>query len=261
MHVVVTGASSGIGEAVAREFGRRGARLSLVARRRERLLELARSIGAEAHVVEKDLSRPEDAASWLPEAVRALGEVDVLVNNAGVQIVGPTSETDPALGDALVATNLLSPLRLTRAVLPSMIARGSGTIVDIASMAALAPTPGMTWYNASKAGLAAASEAMRGELRKKGVHVVTVYPGIIDTAMADAAIGKAGASRMLSLQPHGRADELAFRIARAVAARRARVVYPRVNALARWFPTVTRWLMDRYTPEFRAEPGPGAPGR
>jgi short-subunit dehydrogenase len=249
MHVAITGASSGIGAAVARAFGAAGASLSLVARRRDRLEVLAAGLDR-CFIVEHDLSDPERAVAWLEPAQDALGPIDVLVNNAGVQIFGPTSETDLEQGEALLRTNLLTPLRLIRAVLPSMLARRSGTLVDIASMAALAPTPGLTWYNASKAGLAAASEALRGELRGTGVHVVTVYPGIIETAMAEAAIGAAAPSLMLRLQPRGDADELARRIRRAVERRKNRVIYPRFNALARWFPTVTRWLMDRYTPRF-----------
>jgi short-subunit dehydrogenase len=255
MHVVVTGASSGIGEAVAREFARQGVRLTLVARRRSRLEALAASLvathGAEAAVVEHDLSHPVAATDWLSAAVASFGPVDVLVNNAGVQIVGATVETDPARGDALIATNLLSPLRLSRAVLPSMLARGKGTIVDVASVAALAPLPGMAWYSASKAGLAAASESMRGELRGTGVHVVTVYPGIIEnTAMSDEAIRRVTPTRMFSIQPRGNASELARRMRRAVERRHDRVIYPSSMSLARRFPAATRWLIDRYTPPF-----------
>lgn len=253
MHVIVTGASSGIGESIAREYASAGTRLTLVARRRARLEALAAelvALGAEVRVVEHDLSKPAEAASWLPAAIAEFGPVDILVNNAGVQIVGATIETDPDAGDALIATNLLSPLRLTRAVLPSMLSRRQGTIVDVTSMAALAPTPGMTWYNASKAGLAAASEAMHGELRGSGVHVVTVYPGIIDTAMSDAAIERAAPSRMLALQPHGQSDELARRIRRATERREDRLIYPRAMTLARRFPALTRWFLDRYTPRF-----------
>lgn len=252
MHVIVTGASSGIGEATARAFAAAGADLTLVARRRDRLDALAADLGANVrvNVVACDLSEPERADEVIRAATSALGPIDVLVNNAGVQIVGATTATDPDAGERLLATNLMTPLRLSRAALPAMIARGAGTIVDVASMAALAPTPGMTWYNASKAGLAAASEAMRGELRATGVHVVTVYPGIIDTPMADAAIERAAPSRMLDLQPHGKAGVLAEMIVDAVRTRRARIVYPRVNWLARWFPGVTRCLLDRYTPAF-----------
>ena len=129
-----------------------------------------------------------------------------------------------------------------------MLDRGRGAVVNIASMAALAPTPSMTYYNASKAGLAGASEALRGELRGTGVDVLTVYPGIIETDMAERGIAAYGPSRALRMQPRGDAAVLARKLRRAIERRRARLVYPRVNVLARWFPSITRWVMDRFTP-------------
>lgn len=248
MHVVVTGASAGIGRAIAKAFAHAGADLTLVARSEDKLHQLAAEVATRTHVVACDLSDAATATAWLPGAEAALGPVDVLVNNAGAQIIGPTAEADLAAAERLLVLDLHVPLRLTRTVLPGMLARRQGTIVDVASMAALAPTPGMTWYNAAKAGLAGASEALRGELRGQGVHVVTVYPGIIPTDMGNAGLTKYEGSRMLNLQPHGDVDVLARLIVRAVARRRARVIYPGVNRAARWFPGTTRWIMDRFTP-------------
>lgn len=167
-HAIVTGASSGIGAALARELSAHGWDLTLVARRRPLLDELAAGLRTRCHVVEADLSDLDAATGWLPGATAALGPVELLVNNAGVQVVAPTAGVDLARAEASLRVNLLSPMRLWRAVLPDMLARGQGTVVDICSMAALAPTPGMAWYNASKAGLAGASEALRGELRGTG---------------------------------------------------------------------------------------------
>jgi len=117
-------------------------------------------------------------------------------------------------------------------------------------MAALAPTPGMTHYNAAKGGLAAASEALRGELAGTGVHVVTVYPGIIaSTAMAQTAMAKYGPSRAISMFPTGTEETLAALVHRAIRRKQARVIYPRSGALSRWFPGTTRWLVDRFTPK------------
>lgn len=249
-HIVVTGASSGIGAAIAREYGRAGARLTLVARREERLRALAAEIGADrCHVVPKDLSVPATAAEWLPAATEVHGPVDVLVNNAGRQLIARTSEVDPADGEHSIMLNVFAPLRLTIAVLPGMLERRSGTIIDIASMAALAPTPFMTYYNASKGALAAASEALRGELRKTGVHVVTVYPGVIDeTDMGAQGVAALEDTVAVRLQPRGTAARLAVLIRRADERQRVRVIYPRVNTLARWLPAPTRWLMDRLSP-------------
>lgn len=253
MHIAITGASSGIGASYARHFSARGHALTLVARREDHLRALARGLDAgKAHVAVHDLSDPRRAAAWIPAAEAALGPIDVLVNNAGVQIVGRTSEVDPEEAERLFAIDLLAPLRLTRAVLPAMLARSSGTIVDVASMAALAPTPGMTHYNAAKAGLAAASESLRGELRGTGVHVVTVYPGIIGTTdMAKAALEKYEPSTLVSNFPQGTEAKLAELTLRAIERRIDRVIYPRSGVLSRWFPGTTRWVLDRLTPPLK----------
>ncbi|MFT4626509.1 MAG: short-subunit dehydrogenase [Myxococcota bacterium] len=249
MHIVVTGASAGIGAALARAFATLPtAHLTLVARRADRLHALAAELGVPTLVVPHDLSDPVTATAWLPDAVEAHGPVDVLVNNAGLQVVGPTHTVDLAAAEASVAVNLLAPLRLTAAVLPSMRERGTGTIVDVTSMAALAPTPGMTWYNASKAGLAAASEALRGELRDTGVHVVTVYPGIVRTDMATRALAVYGHGRAVALQPVVEPADLAAAVVDAVVHRRSRVILPRMYGPARWLGPAVRWALDRFTP-------------
>ena len=252
MHVVVTGASSGIGRAIALRYAQDGADLTVVARRQDRLEELAAEVATRCYVVTKDLSILETASDWIAGAEAELGPIDVLVNNAGIQVIGATAEVDVERGEMSVRVNLLTPLRLTRAVLPSMMARRQGCIVDIASMASLAPTPCMTYYNASKAGLAGASEALRGELAGTGVHVVTVYPGIIpSTDMGEKGLSTYEHSSLLAMQPTGTTEQLAELIHRAVRRRRARVIYPRLNVVARWFPGTTRWLMDRFTPKLR----------
>lgn len=253
MHIVITGASSGIGAAYARAFAAAGHTLTLVARRRELLDQLAAELPTRTFVIERDLSKLDTVAEVVALAEKELGPIDVLVNNAGVQVVGPTATMDAAECERLLDVDLKAPLRLTLAALPGMLARGHGTIVDVASMAALAPTPGMTYYNAAKAGLAAASESLRGELRGTGVHVVTVYPGIIaSTAMAQASMKKYAESKIMPYLG-GSETALAALTLRAIVKRKARVIYPRFGALARMFPGVTRWVMDRITPGFRAE--------
>jgi short-subunit dehydrogenase len=255
VHVVVTGASSGIGEAVAREYLRRGASLTLVARRKANLESLAAGQTDRCHVVEADLTDHTHACDWVDGAEEALGPVDVLVNNAGVQIVARTVDTSVEDGERLLRLNVMSPLRLTKRVLPGMIERGRGAIVDVASMAGIAPTPAMFYYNASKAALAAASESLRGELRGTGVHVLTVYPGPVRTAME--ATGRAAyeeTAMMRLFTPTGRADVLARKIADGVASRRARIIYPATYGLSRHFPNLTRFVLDRFTPPLKALP-------
>ncbi len=254
IHVAVTGASSGIGRAIAAEFARAGAKVTLVARRRDLLEELAAELGS-CHVAPADLADPAHAAAWIADAETAQGPIDVLINNAGVELVAPFAETDVEAGERLLRLNLHTPLRLTRAVLPGMIERRRGTIVDVASVAALAGTPGYAYYAASKAGLAGASELLRGELRGTGVHVVTVYPGPVHTSMAESALAALEPNVWLDRAPWGTADVLARRVRRAVETRKSRVIYPRFYALSRWFPWLARPIADATAPR----PKSGAP--
>lgn len=252
MHVFITGASAGIGEALAREWHRRGARLTLVARRKERMDALARELGKGVLVAPADLSVPSAVDDVLARAEEAQGPVDVLVNNAGVQIVAPAHETDPARGDELLALNLMTPLRLVRLTLPTMLARKRGTIVNVSSMAALSPVPGMLYYNAAKGGLANASEALRGELWGTGVNVLTVYPGPVHTDMGDRAIARYEPTLAAQLTPWGTTDELASLVVRAVELGSARVIYPRPYAVSRWLPNLSRWLSLRFAPALKS---------
>src|SRR3954468_6382003 len=129
LHVAVTGASSGIGEAVARAFAANGAKVTLVARRREVLEKIAGELPGESFVATQDLTDHAHAADWIPKAEEALGRIDVLVCNAGLLTLGAGATFDPEEGERMMAINLLSPARLIRAVLPGMLARKKGVIV------------------------------------------------------------------------------------------------------------------------------------
>src|SRR5450631_4225533 len=228
MHVILTGASSGIGEPLAKEYLRRGANLTLVARRTQKLEEIAEGHEDRCHIVTADLADYAHACDWVDEALGVFGDVDVLINNAGVQIVGKTTDTGWEDAESMLHLNVFAPFKLTMKILPMMLARKKGTIVDISSMAALAPTPGMFFYNASKAALGAASESLRGELLGTGVHVMTVYPGPVRTPMETrgrAALEETAASR---LSPVGDPDELASMICDGVKNQRSRIIYPGV---------------------------------
>jgi short-subunit dehydrogenase len=247
-HVVITGASSGIGAALVAEFVRSGARVTMVARREAEMRTLAEAVGGQTQRFVVDLSRMEGALDWIAPAEASFGPIDVLIHNAGVQLVEPAEEHDPESLHAMLRLNLVVPLLLTRTVLPAMLQRRDGTIVDVASVAGLAPTPGMWGYNASKAGLGAASESLRGELRGTGVHVVTVYPGPVDTPMARAGYAAYPENPAVKILPEGVPHELARRIRSAVDLKRSRVIYPWLYSVLRYFPTVARWFLDRMTP-------------
>jgi len=238
----------GIGEAMARAWAAQGASLTLVARRKDRLDKLAKEFGAKVYVHELDLSISERATEWIVPAEKALGPIDVLVNNAGVQHIERVELAVPEEGEKLLRLNVFTPLRIVRAVLPGMMARKSGTIVDIASMCAITPMPGMYYYNASKGALAAASEGLRGELRGTGVHIVTVYPGPVATDMGTTGLAKYESTWASRLSPLGNAQDLAKLVLRAVEKKKTRVVYPRSLAVAMLFPQLARWVTAMLTP-------------
>ncbi len=248
-HVAITGASSGIGEAFARELGRAGAKLTLVARRRELLERLAGEIGGACHIEARDLSDPARCADWIGPAEEALGPIDVLINNAGIENLGPGAEADLDQVSRLLHTNLHAPLILCRKVVPGMIARGRGTIVNVASIAGFAAAPLLSWYGASKAGLAMFSEVLRGELAPTGVHVLTVYPGPVTTPMAESAYAAVGGRGGLAgLFPEGKPDVQARLLLQSLRWGRPRLVYPRFYVLERWLPWFARWVQDLAAP-------------
>jgi short-subunit dehydrogenase len=251
MHVAITGASSGIGAALARELAHGANTITLVARRRPLLEELARSLGTGTHVAVVDLTDVARCCDWIRDAEAALGPIDVLVNNAGSTLVRRFIDTAPDDADRMLRLDLITPLRLTRAVLPGMLARGRGTIVDVCSAAAFAALLGTTYYAAAKAGLAAASEVLRGELRGTGVHVVTVYPGPIRTAMSKQAFDSYDDHWTKRLVAEASPEKLAQKIRHAIERRRPRVVFPGSLAAARHLPDTARWVLDRLSPSIR----------
>jgi hypothetical protein len=190
---MITGASSGIGEATARAFGRAGARLVLAARRLDRLEALAAEIealgaGAEALAVSADLSQLADIQEMVGRARDRFGRVDVLFNNAGLGRIDWLERLDPADDiTAQVAVNLLGTIQTTRQVLPLMIAQRSGHIVNMASVAGWVGTPTYSIYAATKFGVRGFSEALRREVAPWGIRVSAIYPGGVATAFGSHA--------------------------------------------------------------------------
>src|SRR5919199_1724024 len=183
--VLVTGASSGIGEATALAFARRRARLALCARRLDRLQavgERCRQAGAADVVIRKaDVGRAADARAFVSTALQHYDRVDVLVNNAGFGWRGGVGDPPRGGGPAPGGTNLMAAIWTTQAALPEMLAAGSGVIVNVASVVGFRAMPYSAVYSASKHALVGLSHALRGELSGTGVKVSVVYPGTTAT--------------------------------------------------------------------------------
>jgi len=178
--VVVTGASSGIGRAAALEFARRGANLVLAARRQELLDEVAaacRNLGVECRTVVTDVTLRSDCEHLIDVA----GKVDVLVNNAGFAIFDPFESAKPDDLEAMMQTNYFGAVWCAQAVLPQMLARRSGTIVNVASIAGIMGYARMGGYCATKFALMGFSETLRDEVLGRGVRVAMVCPGTVET--------------------------------------------------------------------------------
>lgn len=176
---LVTGASSGIGEALARELATRGHELVLVARREERLSRLAEELPVRCHVVQCDLE--SDAAGLAPRVEKLGVQVDLLFNNAGFGTYGRLQEIDAARDAAQVRVNCEAVVVLTHAFLPGMLSRRRGAIVTVASTAGMQPLPYEAVYSATKAFALTFTEALREELRGSGVRALTVNPGPVPT--------------------------------------------------------------------------------
>jgi short-subunit dehydrogenase len=183
---LITGASAGLGVEFARQLSKRGHRLVLVARRKERLEELAKELG-NARAVTIDLSK-KDAAAKLMADIEANGEViDLLVNNAGFGLIGRFAELDARRLRQMIDLNVGTLADLCRAVAPGMIERKSGAILNVASTAAFQPGPKMAVYFATKAFVLSLSEALHEELKPHGVKVSCLCPGPTRTEFGEVA--------------------------------------------------------------------------
>lgn len=239
--VLITGCSSGIGAAAARLFAAAGYRVFASMRRPDRtsaLRDEATHAGWQLTTPALDVTSQSSVDMAVADLLAETGgRLDVLVNNAGYYCVGPVEETTPEELTAQLETNLLGVLRMVRAVLPTMRAAGTGTIVNVSSISGLVVLPIAGPYHASKFGLEALTEALRYEVAPFGVRVAAVEPGMIATSFHDnekwaaAARGAdspyrtvtAAYERVSRAAPRGRAEKVAAVIFRAATARRPRL--------------------------------------
>ena len=201
---LVTGASGGIGNAIARALHVRGAELVLSGTRRAALDQLAADLGERVHVIPADLGDPESVAALAAAAEDvADGGIDILVNNAGLTRDGLLLRMKDEDWDTVLAVNLGAGFRLSRAALRGMMRRRWGRIIGVSSIVGATGNPGQTNYAASKAGMVGFSKALAAEVATRGITINVVAPGFIETAMTDG-LGDDQRQRLLASVPVGR---------------------------------------------------------
>ena len=186
--VIVTGASSGIGEATAELLASNGAQVVLAARRTDELNAVAERIesdGGTALVVPTDVTEDDDIDALVTQTVEEFGTIDILVNNAGVMLLEPLDEADRENLRQMIEVNLLGLMNLTHAALPTMQEQDSGHIVNISSTAGRKAGAKCSGYNATKFGVNAFTEAVRQEVTTEGIRTTIVEPGAVDTELQD----------------------------------------------------------------------------
>ncbi len=203
--VLVTGSTSGIGRAAAEQFGAAGARVIVTGRDQTRgreVVDAITSAGGQAHFIAADLSAPDGARNL----AQAAGDVDVLVNNAGIFPFGATHEIPIEDLNAVLDFNIVAPFTLTAKLVPGMVERGSGAIVNVSTMVASFGLPGMSAYGASKAALELLTKVWAAEYGPAGVRVNAVSPGPTRTP-GTAVMGEEGINQLAATLPLGRAAD------------------------------------------------------
>ena len=184
-HALVTGASGGIGGAIARALHAQGATVLLAGTREAALNSLAAELGERAQILTADLSQPDEPERLIKEAEVALGQIDILVNNAGITRDGLVMRMRDEDWHAVLEVNLTAGFRLIRAALRGMLRRRHGRIISITSVVGVAGNPGQANYAASKAAIIGMSKSIAGEVAARGITVNCIAPGFIATAMTD----------------------------------------------------------------------------
>lgn len=250
MHVLITGAASGMGRELSLCFARdKNTVLSLVDIDEHGLNRLIGDISVKTGAYALDLSNVEA----VPECIRRIeieqGPIDVLINCAGIMFIQTMVGTPWEKGQRLLNIDLISPLRIINIILPGMIKRGKGHIVNISSMAGVTTIPGCCYYGAAKSGLGLASEILRGEVKRYGIGVTTVYPGPIKTPLEAQCRTEVKGNVYSDHIPTGKPAHIAELIYQAVQKNRARVIYTPFYRFVRHFQHISNEFVLRLGPD------------
>lgn len=254
---LITGASQGSGRAIARRFVYEGYDVVIAARQEDRLRTVAAELAQSGHqvlAIPTDVGKATEVSALVKKALNQYGSIDVLVNNAGICLTGAMADTSLDDWQHVLDTNLWGYVHTIHALLPSMLAQGHGTIVNIGSFGGKMPLPGMTAYCASKYAVTGLTDTLRLELAPQGIHVALVQPGVINSDFLERAMfrGEADAGRsqmeqMLTRSWVSQPEDIANAVWDAVTKRRAEIVVGPM-ALAteayRLFPSLVQWAMQ-----------------
>ena len=252
--IIVTGASSGIGAATARRFAQEGYRVVLAARRYERLKTLQEEIASHGGIalpVVTDITKLDEIQNLVQQTMEAFGQIDLLFNNAGFGRMDWLEDLDPVNDiDLQLHTNLLGLIQMTQAVLPHMIERRQGHIINMSSMAGLVATPTYTIYAASKFGVCGFSEALRREVGVYGISVSVIYPGGVATEFSKKARIRRRTGTTTPPWLRLSAEDVADAVLSLARRPRRSLITPwsmRIIVWANaWFPGVLDWAMERW---------------
>jgi len=236
--VLITGASQGIGRACVDSFRRRGARLALTARSQDKLRDAA---GPDALVVAGDITDAQTRQRVVDTAIEKYGAIDILVNNAGIGLYAPAWNAPFSEARALFELNFFVPLEMVQLVVPHMRAQKKGCIVNVGSIAGKITLPWFTLYSASKYALGSLTDGLRMELKRDGIHAITVCPGYVRTDFQKHVLAGRPPEAMRERRPLGiTAERCAEAIVRGVERNARTVVVPRAGwmlvLLERLFP-------------------------
>lgn len=256
MHIFITGAATGIGEAtidawLAKEPDSAFTIADKDPTGLDKIAAKLKGRSVKNLCIETDLTQIDQLPAVVGKSVAALGEIDVLINNAGIMPVGDFSQMPWETGMLIMNLNLLAPIKLMHAVVPGMVKRRTGGIINIASMAGKTILPGCSWYGASKAGIGHLSEIAGTELEEANVHVLTVYPGPIQTELATGARSGLEENLATRFMPVGQREVLAEKIVSAFFRRQAVLAYPEIYDTARHFHTIAAWFSRKLAPRSR----------